>query len=195
MQEIISIREFARRVGVSDAAIRKAISSGRISKAVGRNPANGRPTVDYAMASEEWAASGGGAHSTNYTPTAVSQTIRAAGNTDAANLGGAQAKSQPADAVTMVAAKKAQAVYIAKIKELEYRKMAGILVEKDQVYKALFAFGQELRNNLLNIPDRIMPDIRAAVTDSEAHAMLYEAIANELDKLSEMAQRPLTSDR
>lgn len=177
-----TISEYAKYRGVSRTAVYKAINSGKIIKGTYKHT-DGTPRIVKAVADAEW--------SSNYNP-AYDRVTQSGGTPvpirDKVNT------SEKGEA-TLAAAKKAKAVYDAKLAELEYKKKAGILVEKDQVYKSLFAFGQELRNNLLNIPDRIMPDIRAAVTDSEAHSLLYEAIAKELEKLAEMAKRPLTSDR
>lgn len=178
----LTVTEYAKRRGVSRTAVYKAIKAEKIVKGHYKGD-DGYPRIIPEIADQEW--------SNNYNP--AYDRVTKTGGTPVSVKDRAEATEK--GEATLAAAKKAKAVYDAKLAELEYKKKAGILVEKDQVYKALFAFGQELRNNLLNIPDRIMPDIRAAVTDSEAHAMLYEAIAKELEKLAEMAQRPLTSDR
>jgi hypothetical protein len=193
MTEIISIREFGRRVGVSDTAIRKAIDAGKIVRAIGTNPNNGRPTLDYDLALEEWKASGGGIHAVNYEvkpqPAKAQKQPAAKPEPAPAAYTSAPPVQPPVDTGTLVAAKRAQAVYIAKIKELEYKRMAGTLVEKDKVYQSLFAFGQEVRNAFQALPDRIIDELRASQNRNEAHKLLYDSIADVLDKLSAMDEK------
>lgn len=55
MSELIPIREAARRLGVSDTAVHKAIKAGRVTIA-GRNPANDRPLLSWPECSQQWAA-------------------------------------------------------------------------------------------------------------------------------------------
>jgi hypothetical protein len=193
VNQIISIREFGRRVGVSDTAIRKAIEAGKIVRAIGTNPNNGRPTLDYDLALEEWKASGGGIHAVNYevkpkaAPKKAAPAPKVEPKQEPAPV--ANVSQQPQDTSTLVAAKRAQAVYIAKIKELEYKRMAGTLVEKDKVYQSLFAFGQEVRNAFQALPDRIIDELRASQNRNEAHKLLYDSIADVLDKLSAMDEK------
>ena len=188
MSEIISIREFGRRVGVSDTAVRKAIEAGKIVNALGINPNNGRPTLKYDVALQEWKAAGGGVHAVNYEakPQPAKSQKQPAPKPEPAPVPDTPTPvaQPPVDTSTLMAAKKAQAVYIAKIKELEYKKMAGSLVEKDKVYRSLFAFGQEVRNAFQALPDRIVDDIRASQSRNEAHRILYDSIAEVLEKLS-----------
>jgi hypothetical protein len=193
MSEIVSIREFGRRVGVSDTAIRKAIDAGKIVRAIGTNPNNGRPTLDYYLALEEWKVCGGGIHAVNYEakpqPAKAQKQPAAKPEPAPAAYTSAPPAQPPVDTGTLVAAKRAQAVYIAKIKELEYKRMAGTLVEKDKVYQSLFAFGQEVRNAFQALPDRIIDEIRASQNRNEAHKLLYDSIADVLDKLSAMDEK------
>lgn len=54
MAKTVSLREFGRRYGVSGEAVRKAIASGRLLRAVFYDE-KGRPSVDPAIATQEWA--------------------------------------------------------------------------------------------------------------------------------------------
>ena len=52
----LSLRAFAKRLKVSDMAVRKAIASGRLKKSVGKN-GKGQPVItNAALAIKEWAA-------------------------------------------------------------------------------------------------------------------------------------------
>jgi hypothetical protein len=56
MANTSSLRGFARLVGVNEAAVRKAIASGRLERSVGRN-AKGQPAIiDVELAAYEWRA-------------------------------------------------------------------------------------------------------------------------------------------
>lgn len=53
MRELIAIREAARRLGVSDTAVRKAIAAGRV-KVAGKHETNGRPLLAWPDCERDW---------------------------------------------------------------------------------------------------------------------------------------------
>lgn len=80
----------------------------------------------------------------------------------------------------------------AKIAELELKEKEGSLVKKSIVYDRLFTFGQEIRNSLLAIPDRITDNIIAVAGNrTKTLNLIYDAIAAELEKLSDINDRTL----
>lgn len=74
----------------------------------------------------------------------------------------------------------------AKIADLELQEKEGALVSRDRVNEQLFAAGKELRDTLLAIPDRITDLIMAEDNRTLVHNIIYEAIAAELQKLSDL---------
>lgn len=75
----------------------------------------------------------------------------------------------------------------AKLRELEYQEKEGTLIKKAVVFDNLFAFGQELRNALLAIPDRITDIVIAESNDrSKVYNNIYNAIADVLTKLTDI---------
>lgn len=60
----------------------------------------------------------------------------------------------------------------------------GVLVRKDVVDSELFAFGTELKKSLLNIPARVTADVRAASNDVEAQMIITVEITNILNDFS-----------
>lgn len=55
MSETVTIRAFARQLGVSDTAVRKAIRAGRLKRSIGTR--HGRPVIlDATLAKQEWQA-------------------------------------------------------------------------------------------------------------------------------------------
>jgi hypothetical protein len=184
-RNLISIREYAKRRGCSDTAVHKAIRAGKIVK--GYKRLGEKPFIDEEIANEEWNASS----NPNYER--VSKSGTKIFEEPAAET--TEAEPTPNQNATLAAAKRAQAVYKAKLSELEYKQKAGKLVDKDAVYKALFAAGQEMRAELQSIPDRHIDTILAAKSRNEAHKMLYEVIATALTKLADIEKRDLTTHR
>ncbi|GHT26285.1 hypothetical protein AGMMS4957_21740 [Bacteroidia bacterium] len=75
----------------------------------------------------------------------------------------------------------------AKIAELELKEKEGTLVQKGVVYDQLFEYGNQFRNALLAIPDRITDNLIASVGNrSQVLNLIYEAIAAELGKFSDV---------
>jgi hypothetical protein len=74
--------------------------------------------------------------------------------------------------------------------DIEIQKQKEILVEKERVFDQLFGFGNELRNALLSIPDRITDKVIASVgSRTKTHGIIYDAIAKELERLSDINNR------
>lgn len=192
-QERISLREYGRRIGCSDTAIRKAIRAEKIVK--GRVfDKDGKPWIIPSIANAEWAK--------NYDPSYARETQSGGPPIVAASVverdpveevedsaPGKQIR-QPAVADTsLAAARRAAAVYKAKLLELEMKEKQGKLIDKDQVYKSLFAAGQEVRNALQAIPDRIIDNVLAATSRNEAHKIMFDALADALESLTEIQSR------
>lgn len=198
-KELISLREYGRRRGCSDTAVRKALKAEKIVKGV-EYDSKGRPRINPAIADEEWRR--------NIDPIRprVAQKGKAIfdeGDPDTTDELDTEApadipKGAPKDTstdVSLAAARRAQAVFKAKILELEMKQKQGSLVDRDQVYKALFAAGQEVRSALQSIPDRFIDNILAARSRNEAHGILANAIADALDKLADLGNKELTVRR
>jgi hypothetical protein len=179
MAELISIREFARRIGVSDVAVGKAIRSGKIVKGVDySNPK--RPKIDQDVALKEW-----GKHVNPNYNRQQTEKIQEQGYSGSA----------PAEtSVRSIAEIKRQHEEVKlRMSALELKEKQGQLVDKDKVYKALFAAGQEVRTAMQAVPDRVIDDVLAAQTRNEAHQILFNAIADTLEMLSEICNREITT--
>lgn len=183
-EEGISITEYGRRKGVSHTAVNRAIESGRLVKGF-RVLANGRKEIIPSIADKEWAS--------NTNPDHWASKYSTAGGRTAKEVDPEETKA--ARSSTLNQAKQAQAVFAAKLSELEYKKKAGQLVEKEKVYKTLFDFGKELRNDLLAIPDRIIDDILGAPNRMDALTLLYDELANVLEKATNWEGREIAAER
>jgi hypothetical protein len=180
MSELISLREFGRRVGVSDTAVRKAIAAGKIVKGLDRtNPK--RPKIIPQIAIKEW----GRYYNPNYEREQTKNLHVESDNT-----------APPPEAGTgrsLAEIKRQQAEVKLRITALELKEKQGQLVDKAKVYKALFSAGQEVRTAMQAIPDRVIDDLLAAKTRNESHQILFNAIADTLEMLSEITNREINT--
>ena len=192
MESTISIREYARRIGVTEAAVRRAIRTGKIVKGIIPNVKNGRPMVIQSIADREWAASYTG--KTNAAPilkerfgfndagtpqaSAVSITLPTNNEEEQDNLG---AISNPR---TMRDAQLKEQIYKANMAEIKYNEALGKLVKKEAVYKKFFEFGTQVREAMQSIPDRVIDLILASSSRNEAHEILSAELSRALDTLS-----------
>lgn len=162
INEIISVREFAKRVGVVHQSIRKAIEEGHIVKGYSENK------INYEIALKEW------------------------GNRPAAKSPQEKNKDQSQEffekegisTITYTEANRRSAIFKAEKDELIVKELKGDLVRKKDVYKELFAVGEEIRAGLLSIPDKEIHNILACESRQEAHALLVKAITEVLESLS-----------
>lgn len=199
MAEKVSIREFARRVGVSDVAVGKAIAAGKIVQAIDYTNAK-RPKIDPDVALQEW----GKNYDPSYQRTDKVNELMGEGAIPPKPTKAAKPTKPkpPVDDSEPEAPQRPGGKSLAEIKRqaaevklhisaIELKEKKGQLVDKDKVYKALFAAGQEVRTAFQAVPDRVIDDILAAKTRNEAHSVLFNAIADTLETLSEIANRDL----
>lgn len=67
---------------------------------------------------------------------------------------------------------------------IELQQLQGTLVKKDDVYRALFEFGNLIKSRLLAIPATIVDEVLAADTRTKALRVLDDAIREALDELA-----------
>lgn len=181
--ELISQREFSRRIGVSEGSVRKAIEAlyivnGRVTRD------NGTPAIDYETALAEWNASPAGLKSADKTPQIRIKTPVAGKNS--AESGQKEADTQVKNPVfnpELMAEKQNMMARRSKSMEISTARAALALqkeqqkvVDKDKSYAAFFEFGKGLRENLLTLPTRLTALMRAAATDHEAAAIMSRGI-------------------
>lgn len=194
-QEIISIREYARRIGCSDVAVGHAIKKGQIVKGVVRKP-NGKPRgIIPEIADKEWGENRRPTYKRNEKLERHLEATEAGVDPQAPDAQAAPPLDDggPKKSVTTMAeANRAKAILDAKIKELDYKERLGQLVDKGKVYRALFAAGHQLRAAVMAVPDRVIDDIRAEPDRNKAHALLFTALSEALESMTEIQQRDIT---
>lgn len=150
---VVSIREFARRKGVSDAAIRKAIERGEIVKEPdGRiDPAKHAHWTPRAQIRGESVPSDGEERPSGIPDYAKSRAIREA--------------------------------YAARLAKLEFDEKSGRLVSIDEVKAEQFRIARALRDRLLQLPAKVAPEIVALVVEDPDVVAVEQMLETELREL------------
>ena len=164
--EKVSIREYAKRCGCSEANVRKAIKAGKIVKGVVRE--NGKPFILPAKADEEWKAN-------------INPNYNRNPGVQERFVGATPAPGGP----SVQELKRAQAAVDLQTSKLKLEVLQGSLVKKDLVERSLFAFGQQIREAIMAVPVKCVDDLRAAPTRVDALNVLTGELERVLLKLSE----------
>lgn len=168
----VSIKEYARMVKCSDMSVIKAIGKGYIRDGVIKNKQGGNMGIYPLKATEEWEEH----RNPNY------ENRRPAPPSD---LSPPPPTSPGAsDDKSLAAIKKYDALYKAKTTEMTYRKKMGELVEKKKEYAELYSKGQEIRNSLLAMPDRIIDSLLACPTRNDSHTLFVEEMSKLLENMA-----------
>lgn len=192
--EIVSYREFARRVDISEASVRNAVKRGWIVQGVVTRD-SGRPALDYQVALNEWTASPAGAQAARKNTSPKSAYIpkipkSPAGKLEKEDTASRTSRMNVVDPELMRAKKDmldnqtAMSKLDLQLKAIETQRKLGKLVDKETVYKELFEFGKVLREALTAIPDRIIDDILAAPDRASSHSILDQAIRTTLETIT-----------
>jgi hypothetical protein len=181
-EEIVSNREFARRVGASEGSVRNAIKQNKIVDGL-----NDNGQLIYSKALVEW---------TNYYGT--KQVVLKK------QVAEKQKKLQysiiPEDNKHLMVdpnnpdlilidndakineAKRVESIAKARTAQLEYEKLKGSLVSTKEVYNEFFAIGQVLRQSLQSIPEKYIDLVMACDTRAEALQILNKAVVDALEE-------------
>lgn len=177
----ISLREFARRLSVTEGAVRKAIKDGKIVAGV-QYDAKGRPSILPDVAAKEWGRNFNPAYPRNEVFYGKLETAAGDGNSAAPEPQGR----------SLVEIKKMQAEIKLQLDAIELRKAKGELVDKKKVYAQLFTMGQEVRAAFQAIPDRVTDSVLAARDRADAHKILSDAISETLTHLADITKRDIS---
>ncbi len=183
--EIVTFAEFARRQGVTRSYVAKLRDHGRLVLTEdGR-----RVRVSASLALMQQTGSGrrpdvGERHSQR----------RGAPLPPADDPAGAGTPDPAPDDTTPVAGSRAywervDREEIARMRQLERRRMEKELVERDDVDFVLNDFGATLRGLLENLPDRLAPQVYPLTTLEETHAAISEAVENLQREMAESMKR------
>lgn len=178
MSELISLREFARRVNIGEKTIRDRIANGKITNGVIYE--SGKPKIDYELALQDINDVGFKVQ-IKQEPKEKKLTKEQDEKLDALVDLMKNVSDIPASMKDALLKKEH---YLGKIKELEFKEKDGTLVKREVVYSQLYGFHRQIRNNLLAIPDRITDELLTLNNRDKMHRLIYDSIADELEKLS-----------
>lgn len=154
----VSIRQYAKHRGVSHTAVEKAVKQGRIQLTEGK--------IDVDAADHDW--------TRNSSPVnAPEPRIRTRPRIDAPTSGPTYAQSRAV-----------RELYLARLAKIEFEERATKLVSRDEVTVAAFTKARTVRDNLLNIPDRLSAMLAVESDPSRVHQILSDEIRKALIELS-----------
>jgi len=158
----LSLRAYAKHRGVSLAAVQKAIHSGRITP-------NADGLIDSDRADAEWAAkTRPGQRRAQPAPPAMREPAETAG----------------AGGLDYFRARAIRESYLARLAKIEFEEKTAKLVSRDEVQVAAFTRGRVVRDNLLNIADRLAATLAAESDVDKVHRLLSDEIRMALDALA-----------
>lgn len=175
--ERISQREYAKRLGISNEAVSKAIREGKIDKGWDRE--EGKIIVEYA--NKEW----GALHMKTNVSRLLQQEPGEEGPSSAdwaspGKKGGLTLTNES----SFADAKRVREIIHAQLAALDLKERKGELVKKEEVYKQLYAFGQQVRIAVMTTPDRIIDTLLAAKNRMEAYTILSACLLEALEGLT-----------
>ncbi len=206
----ISVRAYADSLNISDKTVRNAIADGKIKKGVSYSLQSRKgvdvhvPEIVKEIADEEW----GFIYQTDKTKPGQKKVERSAEKPQAksAKSSAEQGAELSADLeddeelagetepelistlritknMTFREASRRREVIAAALDKMKLQELEGSLVRKSDVEKNLFAFGDQMKKELLNIPARCIDDIMAAKNKVEGMNFLTIEIEQVLNKL------------
>ena len=162
----LSIRAYARHRGVTEAAVRKAIKHGRVSKGK-----NGK--INPKTANKEWGQ-----------------------NTDPAQIKAVFTEEKPdysqnsiPNATNGPSYQQSRAIkeaYGAKLLRLQFEKESKKLISIDDVKVSAFNAARMTRDRILNIPDRVIPQLVGKTNIFEMKEILKAELIKALEELSKV---------
>lgn len=172
----LTVRAFARRMGLTEGAVRDAIARGRLRRSLLQ--VGERQLIDPIEAEAEWAENtearpeeGEPQARTRRTPRAVLDAL-------------AQEDLEEDEAVFMTE-RAARERWARRKQRLEVLKLRGELIEKAEVDRRAFAAARAVRDALKALPDRLSP-VLAPVTDpGEIGRLLELEIAHALEEMDD----------
>ena len=159
---VLSLRAYAKHRGVSHTAVQKAIRSGRITT-------NDEGLVDSERADAEWnAKTRPGQGRAKPTPSATKE----------------PAEAPVTGGLDYFRARAIRESYLARLAKIEFEEKTAKLISRDEVQVAAFTKARTVRDNLLNLPDRLAATLAAEPDADKVHQILTGEIRKALDELA-----------
>lgn len=173
---LLTVSEYARHRGCDEKAVRKALAEGRISR-LGTE----RRCIDPEVADIQWAKNTRARADSKAPgadrPAAGAEGVTAKPDTSAGSAAGAQA-ALPLDDYAASRARRERAD--AERAEIEVARMAGRLVDREQVTAAVFDAFRALRDRLMAVPRRCAPSLVGVVEVREIELLIADELRRAL---------------
>lgn len=167
--KLLSRRDFAKRVGLGEATIRNRVNDGTIVLTDGK--------VDYEKYYKIFVDNGW--CKLDKIPTLKPIAIDQEGNKGKIEV----------EQISITEARRRNELARARISEIEVKRLEGVLVEKDLVYKELYGIGQEIRFRLEQLPDKVVDSMLAQDTRNKSHEVLRSAIDRLLNDIADLTNK------
>lgn len=155
----ISLRAYAKHKGVALQAVQKAIKSGRISTV---KDSKGKAKIDPGSADKQWE--------------------------ESTDPGMQRGQKQEASS-TFQQARTMREAYLAKVAKLVYEERIGKLVNAEKVKAEAFEAARMVRDAVLNIPNRISPELASETDPAKIHNILTIELTRALEELANAGKR------
>lgn len=211
----ISLRQFARLLGVSDTAVRKAEKRGVFSQNAVRREGEDVLVLDVGLAVGDWERSGrllrGSRPSEleqklDQLPARFSDVDDREGppalRTDAApgvddadpnEPAGEDSEPGPAKGVTLVEAQRLAMLERGRRLKLDNDLKEGLLIEAERASREAFEFARVLREAILNVPGRIAAELAGETDAARIHVLLETALRSALETTAATFDAPVTA--
>lgn len=192
----VKLADFAKITGLSSKTVARAIREGRIPATcvtlVGTTEGNQTYYLNPAEAVREWL---GNIDTSKVRSRQIHEKLSVVLlRLEGKDTTTAKKKSkQPPPTLSLAEIRLREAYAKARLSELTLAKTEGELVSRAEVESSLFTLAKELRDALLAIPDRIIDNIMAAENRTQGHRVLYNALADELERLSDAGIKKLNN--
>jgi len=173
---LISQREYARRRGVSHAAVQHAVSAGRISTVDGK--------IDPELADKEWRENTDQSKPRNRITGSPKQTRVPGEPSEPMGSGGGNGS-----ATGYAKARAARELYQAQLAKLELDRRRGEVVRADEVRVGAFNMARKARDQLIALPERVAANLAATEDPAEVQRILEEEIERICQEIAD-AERP-----
>ena len=157
----IKISDFAKQKGVTVDAVSRAIRDGRLRESVVKTQGK-YPRLLPDVALREWAENTTPGHGGNH----AKQASEADSDDAPASFAASRAKREH---------------YQAELARLELETKQASLVPADEVRKQAFSVARQVRDQLLNIPDRVAAELASVEDQFEIHRLLTGEIRKALE--------------
>lgn len=152
-QELMSISAYARHRGVTPEAVRYALKVKKIVKGIS-NSRRGVPYIIPEVADQEWVL-----------------------KTQSANPGDGE------DPTILKKARERKELADAELAELKVEKEKGKLLDAEEVRRDAFKTARIVRDQMLNIPDRLAVELASETDNFKIHKILSDEIRRALESL------------